>query len=508
MSDAFRYSRPEGLDLESEPRLSVAIIVACRGGRAKLDLTLASLAALNYPADLHTVYVVDDGSDPKLSLPDVRPTHTNLTYFPNEGSAWGKAAASNFQVLSCTEDVLWFIDADLVVHPDHLAHHMKWHHESDDYLVLGWKRFVEQWDYHPDTLHQSLINNEFDSLHSESLGHDYWEARVDSTDQLRNPGLESFRALVGATFSMTRKNWNEIGGYNPDFRTAEDNELGWRSMLHGMRFVPEGAAKSWHLGITTFENNRELMLEHNNPNLANYIPELSHLRGKSGIHWAVPETEVFLDCRDITFKDFMSLVGQLTSDVKGQAIFHLFGPWPELETRYKFTDDPNRDLRQIQRWVSSDPRFSFIVTRDNSILRINEILDFIEILSTPFILFAEGNIGTKVQAGNLKASLLKAGTGLEGAVDSIDNRIFMLFAPAVARAKLLSGDTYKNLERTWGVHWNTLDALNKPYRNWYFRVIPFGKYSIRRLFQVRSIEQLRGLFQSAYKIFSARFSKK
>ena len=148
----YRFERPVDLEALQIRKLSVAVVISCRGGQDKLDLTLASLAVQSYPSKLISVYIVDDGSDPALKLPKIRPAKVKLINYKNDAKKWGKTKATNAVTANLKEDVLWFVDADMVFDPDHLAHHMKWHHDSDDYAVLGWKRFVKEWTYSPNQL--------------------------------------------------------------------------------------------------------------------------------------------------------------------------------------------------------------------------------------------------------------------------------------------------------------------------------------------------------------------
>jgi len=194
----YRFSRPHDLELVSKPKLSVAVVIACRDGQEKLNLVLASLAAQSYPTSLTSVYVIDDGSAKPLSLPSIRPAKTKLISYKNSPGKWGKTAATNDSVAKLREDVLWFVDADMVFEPDHLAHHMKWHHDNDDYAVLGWKRFVKNWNYTPEALVTALKAGAFDLLHEESWGKDLWEDRVARTKDLENPALHGYRTFVGA----------------------------------------------------------------------------------------------------------------------------------------------------------------------------------------------------------------------------------------------------------------------------------------------------------------------
>ena len=142
--EPYRFTRPHDLRLVAKPHLSVAIVIACRDGQEKLDLVLAALSVQSYPSSLTSVYIIDDASAKPLVLPKVKPAKTKLIPFKNAPGQWGKTAATNDCVAKLREDVIWFIDADMVFDVDHLAHHMKWHHDNDDYAVLGWKRFVKR----------------------------------------------------------------------------------------------------------------------------------------------------------------------------------------------------------------------------------------------------------------------------------------------------------------------------------------------------------------------------
>jgi glycosyltransferase involved in cell wall biosynthesis len=161
----FRFSRPHDLVIAQKPKLSVGIVIACRDGQDKLNLVLASLSVQSYPSKLINVYIIDDGSAKPLTIPKIRPKNTKLISYKNSEGKWGKTAATSDVVSQIKSDVLWFIDADMVFEPDHLAHHMKWHHDADDYVVLGWKRFVKDWQYTPEQLVQTLNANGFSDLH-------------------------------------------------------------------------------------------------------------------------------------------------------------------------------------------------------------------------------------------------------------------------------------------------------------------------------------------------------
>ena len=88
--EPYRFARPQGLSLVSDPKLSVAIVIACRDGQEKLDLVLASLSVQSYPTSLTSVYVIDDASAKPLVLPKVKPAKTKLISYKNAAGRWGK----------------------------------------------------------------------------------------------------------------------------------------------------------------------------------------------------------------------------------------------------------------------------------------------------------------------------------------------------------------------------------------------------------------------------------
>ena len=90
MAQTFRFDRPDDLEILQQTKLSVAVVISCRGGQEKLDLTLASIAAQSYPSKLVSVYIVDDGSEPALKLPKIRPAKTKIIDYKNDPKKWGK----------------------------------------------------------------------------------------------------------------------------------------------------------------------------------------------------------------------------------------------------------------------------------------------------------------------------------------------------------------------------------------------------------------------------------
>jgi GT2 family glycosyltransferase len=486
--EPYRFTRPTDLTVVARPKLSVAVVIACRDGQEKLDLVLASLAAQSYPASLTSVYVIDDGSAKALVLPAIKPAKTRLVSYKNSPGKWGKTAATNDCAARLKEDVLWFIDADMVLEPDHLAHHMKWHHDSDDYAVLGWKRFVKNWSYNPEALVTALRAGAFDLLHEESWGKDLWEERVTRTEDLVKPALDGYRAFVGATFSIRNDQWRELGGYNRDLITGEDTELGWRIFTHGLRTVVDRQANSWHLGYSTVESNKEQIHRHNDPSLAQVIPQMHSVRSKSTFAWSVPTYQVFVDLRQTTLTQFLQMRSKLLALPGTNAHFTLLAPWKLLSKRYSPVGDIHADLREIRNWLQGDSQYSFEEIDSDAQITIEEIIESFTHGSTPYYLFLEARM--EIDLKDLVDYLLSSGQGLVGVADKADNRAFALFGPALGRALTMDGSLYKSISRQWGVHWLSDDRFAVINQGKHNRVRRFARYIKREGKKVNSPKQL------------------
>ena len=489
MSSAiYRFERPDDLEALQTCKLSVAVVISCRGGQDKLDLTLASLAVQSYPSKLMSVYIVDDGSEPALKLPKIRPAKVKLINYKNDAKKWGKTRATNALTANLKEDVLWFVDADMVFDPEHLAHHMKWHHDSDDYAVLGWKRFVKEWGYSPAQLKQRLLAGEFLDLHEENWGKERWEERSIRTNDLQNPGMEGFRNFVGATFSMHNKRWKELGGYNSDLTTGEDTELGWRVQNSGLRMVADRQAHSWHLGYSTVEENKEEISRHNNPALAQLIPEMKSIRANSKERFQVSNYEVVLDVRNCNLARLQKLESEILETPGTQAEFLLLGNWSDLKKRYSPVKDAFADLREIQNWLKGSPQYKFKDISADAQIRIEEILELFTVSAIPLHIFAEAEFELNLK--DLINHTLAKEFGLLGLANNQDRRAFALINPALARARRTKGDTYANIAAQFGVHWMTYEKFLEVYDGKKSTVARFARFVKREGKKINSPKQL------------------
>ena len=498
MSKVFRFERPSNLRIVAKPSLSVAVVIACRGGQEKLDLVLASLAAQSYPSKLTSIYVIDDGSEVEIALPKIKPANSRLIKYRNSANKWGKTAATNDVVAKLKEDVLWFIDADMTFEPNHLSHHMKWHHENDDYVVLGWKRFVESWSYTPHELYKTLTSGGYESLHSESWGKDLWESRIKYTNELINPGVDGYRSLVGATFSMMNKQWRYLNGYDRQMKTGEDTELGWRVINSGLRMVPEREANSWHLGYSSIELNKEKIQRHNDPTFAQRIPDRRTIRALYPFEYSVPTYDLIIDARNATLQSIVRIERKLLHLVGTTFTARLLANWQILDERYRVNEDEYADLREIKSWLMGDPRFKFEEIESDAHLSIDDVISRFAPTSIPYHLFIEGDFDADLY--DLVDYLIAQEVGLVGVVNNEDKRAFALYAPALARAHRTGGWIYQNIAEQWEVRWLTHEKFTSLYADKHNRLKRLLRFLKREVKKVKSFAELKIFIKKIVKI--------
>lgn len=339
------------------PELTVSVVIPAYRCQASLDLTLASLARQTYPAELLEVVVVDDGSEPKLELPERRPARCRLVRV-TEG--WGRANALRYGAEQSTGEILHWLDADMVVFPEHVEAQARWHHALPYAVTLGWKRFV---DVAPDRAGwpspEQPAEELFAGLPSEP--HDYVERYIEQTDQLRAADHLAFMIHVGATAALRRELYEAAGGLDPELKLGEDTEFGYRLAQAGAVFVPEPAARAWHLGATHMMRHQDQLRRYNRPHLAERMPQPRWLRKVGGSGWAVPLVTAVVEVADRPLERVRAAVDALLRGEERDLRVLLVGPWDTLtDDRMSPLTDPRLDLRLIAATYRSDPRVRLV----------------------------------------------------------------------------------------------------------------------------------------------------
>lgn len=340
-------------------RLSVSFVIPARGAPL-LPHVLASLATQTYPDHLVEVIVVDDGSDPPLLLPELRPERTRLV---RATDGWGRAHACSTGAAVAEGDVIHWLDADMALAADELERHMRWHHLLDHAVVMGTKTFIDPAEGLPSPaeLHRLLAAGE-DPFAGDRwrAPHDWVEEYVDRTDRLTAMPHRSYLVHVGACASVGRELYESSGGMDVRLRLGEDIELGYRLAQKGAVFVPEDDARSWHLGRSTVMRREDEVNRYNRPRLRDAIADMRHWRGRGRV-FRVPWFEVVVDARGHDHETVAHTVeGCLAGNPTDLRVL-LVGDWSSVpDGRHDPLDDPWQDVRMLAAEYSSDARVTLV----------------------------------------------------------------------------------------------------------------------------------------------------
>ena len=248
----------------TSPPGGVAIVIPTRDRVSSVQRTLRALSAQTYPSSLCEVVVVADGC-------------TDDTASALLGAEWpmpvrvivqaaaGPAAARNRGAAATNGRLLIFLDDDIEPWPEFVAAHVSAHAEDGESssVAIG---------YLPPDLQG---RTDFFAIMLRA----WWEGMFERAGE---PGHRfSYSDLLSGNFSITRRLFELVGGFDESLRCHEDYELGMRLISAGarLRFVP--AAAGWHHERTDLsralqrkrdEGRADVVLARRHPFLAPVLP--------------------------------------------------------------------------------------------------------------------------------------------------------------------------------------------------------------------------------------------
>jgi glycosyltransferase involved in cell wall biosynthesis len=331
------------------PRLRVSVVVPTYNGQDKLDLTLAGLAAQTYPADLTEVLVVDNGSEPPLRLPGHRPAHTRLIRCPDPG----RAAARNAGLAAASGDVVHWLDSDVVLDRRAVEAHMRWHHLAPYLVVTGYLRFTTAAPPAPEVI---VATDDLAPLFEPAEPHAWLVDLVEGTRGLTRNPHRAFSLHVGGATSVGARLFERAGAMDADLVLGQDTEMGYRLAQAGAVFVPEPAARGYHLGPTMRMRDKPRIDRVSHAYVADRIPSYRWLRRHPTRQWRVPYVEVVVDVggrlqasgAEGLYDEVRTTVDAVLAGTVPDVAVVLTGPWDrhDRERRAPLTD-PLLDLTLI-----------------------------------------------------------------------------------------------------------------------------------------------------------------
>lgn len=309
----WRQANAPPLDMRAPPPVSV-IIPYYQTHSAELARTLAALECQIYPRDMFEVIIVDDGSDPPLTLPTSTPL--NIRLVRQERNGFGSARARNTGARNAAHDVLLFLDSDMLVEAGWLAAHARWHCALSDALTIGNRAFVNVDDIDTEAIKRRVSSLE--ELFSDCPADESWvQDMLDKTDDLQSKSDDLFVAVVGANFGIRKGFYKLAGGFDESFMSwgLEDTELGYRAYIRGGLLIPVRQAFGWHQGRwNTDRENKERNQRISIRKSAHLIAHPSFRPNKPGRIYAVPQYVVTIDAAHCPVDRVVRAVEHILSD--------------------------------------------------------------------------------------------------------------------------------------------------------------------------------------------------
>ena len=202
---------------------TVSVIVPTFQRAAALRRTLDALCALDYPAELLEIIVVDDGSTD--STAGVVAGLPRVIYARQSNS--GVAVARNHGARLANGEILMFVDDDIVVAPDNLRRHLTVRADHGDCIVSGHSEFDHE-------LRAELANTPFGRyrLWTEDV------AKTDLASQWGAAGQIEPPTVATQNITISRETFGRLDGFDERFPVgAEDQDLCWRARAAGCAIV-------------------------------------------------------------------------------------------------------------------------------------------------------------------------------------------------------------------------------------------------------------------------------
>jgi GT2 family glycosyltransferase len=195
-----------------------------------------ALEQQHYPADAYEVIIVSDGSsDGTHAYLEALRSTMRLRWFSQSNR--GPAAARNAGIGKAVGELIVFIDDDVVPAAGLLAEHVRAHHEADrEVVVLGPLLTPEGFGMAPWVRwEQEMLMKQYRAM-------------------LRGDWQPSARQFYTGNASVRRSHILAAGGFDENFRRAEDVELAYRLAARGLDFVFTMNAAGMHYAERSYRS--------------------------------------------------------------------------------------------------------------------------------------------------------------------------------------------------------------------------------------------------------------
>ncbi len=214
---------------------AISVVVPTYNRLSQLKRTLEGLEKQTFPEDDFEVIVVSDGSTDGTNeyLQTLQtPLHLKPVFQANQGAA----ATRNRGVENAQGDLILFVDDDVYPVPTLMEEHFRVHQaEGGKLVVIGPMLSPQDYKLSPWVQwSQDRLREQYEAMHQ-----GLWQA--------------TSRQFYTGNTSLPRQILQEMGGFDANFRRAEDVELAYRLDAVGVRFVYCHSAVVYHYEERSFE---------------------------------------------------------------------------------------------------------------------------------------------------------------------------------------------------------------------------------------------------------------
>ena len=216
-------------------RPSVSVLVACKNEESVVDGLVDSLLALDYPASLLEVIVIDDGStDDTREILELRALADPrlLIVARADGEGGGKSGALNAGFAEAHGEIIVVFDADHRPRANVLLRLVRHFQDPNVAAVQG----------------RCEISNPDDSALSQLVAIDYFAGYL--VNEYGRQALYQLPAYGGANCAVRASELSAVGGWNTETVT-EDTDLTMRLLLSGRRVRYDVTAVDEEEGVVT-----------------------------------------------------------------------------------------------------------------------------------------------------------------------------------------------------------------------------------------------------------------
>jgi GT2 family glycosyltransferase len=268
---------------------SVAVIVPFYNQHHDLELVLRALELQNYPPELLSVVVADDGSE---RTPPKRP---RVQVVRQEDLGFRAAAVRNLGASVTDAEILCFLDADTVPEPDYVRRIVRLPALAPEALVVGRRRHADLSDWEPAQLPDWWSGGPAPHLYEAPR---WLSDEYDRSGNLLRLDHRSYRYVISSVMCCSRALFDELGGFDESFDQygGEDWEFAHRALVGGALLHHARDAVAWHNGPDWADRDVPHRAEAKNAEalaLARRITDPDARR--IGVRYAIPDVAVRLD---------------------------------------------------------------------------------------------------------------------------------------------------------------------------------------------------------------------